>query len=336
MDNTIIQQGRFTSDGTTETIAIRSDLDWMIVTNVTVAAANQTTAVGVEYKWLRGFPAGAQLEYLKSNAAAAANLVQYATSGGFTLIDSSLNPNGLLNNGSTGISNVSAANPPVVTVGSTAGMAPGNVVRIYNVVGAQQLGGVDFTIGYGTFSGTTFSLDYMAQIAAAAAPGALAAFRVIKFNPIFYPRRRTITKITKAAQAVVTLSVTHQFTVGQQVRAVVPSQFGMTQMNGLLGTVVAIDTSTSVNSITLDIDSSAFDTFAWPTTLQGPFQAAEIVPVGQNTGYSLSQDVDILADATINQAFIGISLAAGANSPAGQDNDVIYWVAGKSFSVDNN
>src|ERR1700679_4342326 len=90
-DNTILQQGSFTSAGTAVTLNIRSDLDWMKVYNTTAATNNQTTAIGVEYYWQRGFPAGAQWEYLKSNAANAANLSQYLTTGGFTFVNTTIN-----------------------------------------------------------------------------------------------------------------------------------------------------------------------------------------------------------------------------------------------------
>lgn len=329
MDNTIIQQGRFTSDGSAKIIQLRSDLDWMRVYNYTVAAANQTTAVGVEYYWQRGFTADYGWEYKKSSAANAANLSAVITSGGFTLIDSSSTAPGNLNSTVTA---VSAAAIPVVS--ATAVISAGQIVRMINVAGAQQLGGMDFTVGYNTLGGggTTFSLDYMAQIVA----GTTGSFRVIPFDPIFYPRRRFITKITKASQAVVTLSVTHGYKVGQSIRMIVPAAFGMTEMNGLLGTIVAINTTTtSGNTITLDIDSTAFTTFAFPLTAAVPFTYAETVPVGENTASALYYGQDILTDATLNTSYIGMQLAAGANSPAGVTSDVIYWVAGKSFSVDN-
>lgn len=327
--DTVIQQGRFTSDGTAKTLRIRSDLDWLKVYNTTVAAANQTTAVGVSYLWLRGFPAGAQWEHLKSNAANAANLDQYLTTGGFTLVDSSVQTPGNLNATITAISNAAI---PVVSNSGTNGLSAGDVVRIINVSGAQQLGGFDFTVGYNTLTSGTFSLDYMSQIVA----GTTGSWRKINFDPIFYPRRRFITKITQAASAVVTMSVTHGYKVGQLVRFVVPAAYGMVEMNGLQGTITAIDTTTTTgNSITVNIDSSAFTAFAWPLTAAVPFTAAEVIPVGEDTAQALSSGVDILTDATINTGFIGITLAAGANSPAGQTNDVIYWVAGKSFSVDN-
>jgi hypothetical protein len=329
MDNTIIQQGRFTSDGSAKILQIRSDVDWMKVYNVTIAAASQTTAVGVEYYWQRGFPAGAKWTYFKSNAAAAANLSQYITSNGFTLIDSSVTTPGTLNATITAISNAAI---PVVTNTGTNGLSAGDVVRLINVTGAQQLGGFDFTVGHNTLSATTFSLDYMSQIVA----GTTGSWRKINFDPIFYPRRRFITKISRAAQAVVTLSVTHGYKVGQVVRMVVPAAYGMIEMDGLQATIVAIDTTAATgNTITLDVDSSAFTAFAWPLTADVPFTAAEVVPMGEDTAEALSLAQDILSDATVNTGYIGMKLAGGASCPGGAASDVVYWVAGKSFSVDN-
>lgn len=328
MDLTIIQQGRFTADGTAKTIQLRSDLDWMMVYNFTQAATQQATGRGVQFYWQRGFAADAAIEYKKTNSTDALNMVT-VSSGGFTLVDSSLQAPGVLNSTITAISNASI---PVVTNSGTNGLSAGDVVRLINVAGAQQLGGIDFTVGYNTLSTTTFSLDYMSQIVA----GTTGSWRKINFDPIFYPRRRFITKISQAAQAVVTLSVTHGYKVGQQVRFEVPTAFGMVEMNGLQGTIVAINTTTtSGNTITVDIDSSAFTAFAFPLTAAVPFSPALVVPIGEDTADALLLGQDILSDATVNQSYIGIKLAAGAQSPAGSSGDVIYWVAGKSFSVDN-
>lgn len=329
MDNTILQQGRFTSTGANKTIQLRADVDWMRVYNVTQAAASQTTALGVEYYWQRGFASGAKWTYFKSNAANAANLSAYTTSSGFTLVDSSLQTPGVLNATITAVSNAAI---PVVSNSGTNGLVAGDVVRIINVTGAQQLGGIDFTVGYNTLTSGTFSLDYMAQIVA----GTTGSWRKISFNPIFYPRRRVITKVTQASSAVVTLSVTHGYKVGQAVRFKVPADFGMVELDGLQGTITAIDTTTTTgNSITVDIDSSAFTAFAWPLTSSTAFTPAEVIPVGEDTAEALASAVDILSDATINESYIGMVLTGGASCPGGAASDVMYWVAGKSFSVDN-
>jgi len=329
MDGTINQVGRFTSTGSAETIKLRSDVDFLFVRNITIASASQTTAVAVKHYWQRGFADGSKLSTFKSNAANAANLEQFITSNGFTLVDSSVQTPGVLN---ATITAISAAAIPVVTNSGTNGLSAGDIVRLFNVASAQQVGGFDFTVGYNTLSATTFSLDYMPTIVA----GTTGSWRKINFDPIFYPRRRYITKITAAQNAVVTMSVTHGYKVGQQVRMVVPAAFGMIQMDGLLATITAINTTTtSGNSITLDVDSSTFTAFAWPLSAAVPFTAAEVVPVGEDTAFALSAGVDILSDATLNTGFLGMVLAGGINNPGGAASDVVYWAAGKAFSVSN-
>lgn len=329
MDNTIIQQGRFTATGSAVTLQLRADTDWVKIYNTTQAGASQTTAVAVKHMWRRGFPQDAKWSTFKSNAANAANLEQYLTSNGFTLVDSSVQTVGLLNATITG---VTAASIPVVQTSVTTNLSVGDVVRIINVAGAAQIGGMDFTVGYNTLTSQNFSLDYMAQIVA----GTTGSWRKINYDPLFYPRRRFITKITQATQAVVTMSVTHGYQVGQEIRLVVPAAFGMVEMNGLQASIVAINTTTtSGNTITLDIDSSAFTAFAFPLTAAVPFTYAEVTPIGENTATALSFGVDILSDATINTGYIGIKMAGGTNNPAGAASDVVYWESGKSFSVDN-
>lgn len=328
MDNTILQQGRFTSTGANVLLPVRSDIDWMKVYNRTQAEAGQTTAVGVEYYWQRGFDAGAKWTYFKSNAAAAANLSQYITSNGFTLVDTSVQTPGVLNATITAVSNAAI---PVVSNSGTNGLVAGDVVRLINIAGAQQLGGYDFTVGYNTLTSGTFSLDYCPQIVA----GTTGSWRKIPFNPIFYPRRRRVMSISQASQAVVVTSVTHGYQVGQEVRFVVPPAFGMVEINGLQGTIVAVNTTSTVNSFTVNIDSSAFTAFSFPLTAASPFTPAEVVPVGEDTAQALALGQDILSDATINTGFIGMQLAGGVNCPAGAASDVMYWVAGKSFSVNN-
>ena len=326
MSETIIQQGRFVSSGVSEEIQVRSDIDWMRVLNYTIADAAQTTAVGVEYYWQRGMAADTGIEYLKSNAANAADLTDAMASGGFTLQDTSGSPLDPLNATTTDISNAAI---PVVSNSGTNALVAGDVVRIINTTTAQQLGGMDFTVGHNTLTSGTYSLDYMAQIVTATT----GSWRRIKFQPQFYPRHRSITKMTAATSMVVTMSVTHGFTVGQAVRFIVPAAYAMIEADQLIGNITAIDTTlTTGNSITVDIDSSAFTAFAFPVNADVPFSQALVVPVGETADAS---SANLLDDATDNVSYIGMTLAAGANSPAGATSDQIYWSAGKSFSVSN-
>jgi hypothetical protein len=326
-------QGKFTSTGANKILNIRSDVDWINVYNYT-AAAQAAADLGFQYYFQRGMAQGRGIIYAKLGAVANDPITvgEIGATLGFYLIDTSVNVPGA----SVALTSVSAGATPVVATGNTAGLADGDIVRLYNVTGGLQLNGLDFTIDT-INANVSFELAYMVQIVLTGA----GTFRKIPYNPIYYPRARYISSITQAAQAVVKLTVTHGYKVGQVVRFIVPSvagsavSYGMTEMNNLQGTILAIDLVN--NTITVDIDSSGFTAFAFPTTALAAsgFTPAQVVPIGQNTAESLDAGVDILTDATVNEALVGIQLIAGAFSPAGQANDVIYWVAGKSFSISN-
>lgn len=321
---TILQQGRFTSNEETKQLILRSDVDWIEVYNYTQAGAQNTPGRAVKYFWQRGFANDTGIKYAKSDGADTIE-VTTVTAGGFTLFDSSSSRIGALD---TTITAISTADPPAVTVNSTASLSTGDVVRFSNQNGASQLGGIDFTIT--VVDGTTFSLPYMTQLAQAGGNG---EFRPIKYDPLFYPPKRFITNITQAQQAVVSMSVRHNYTVGQEVQLVVPDIYGMSEANRTVATIVASTVTNTVNTITLDVDTSNFSAFNFPDDGDSPFTPAYVVPVGQAAERPYGH---LLDDATENTGKIGIELAAGPQAPAGSNNDVIYWVAGKAFEVDNN
>lgn len=317
-DNTINLQGKFVADGTAKVLRLRSGTDWMKVWNHTTIAAGGA-GTGVIFEWQRGMAADSAREYQKL-AADESMVPIIITTGGFTLADSTSPPLGAIN---ATVTAISAAAIPIVSAGSTATLVAGDTVRFVDVTGAQQFGGVDFEIDT-LVANTSFRLVYAPQIVA----GTTGSFYPVNIPPAFYPKRRYISKITAASPAVVTTTVGHGYTVGQKVRLQVPAVFGMTQMDELTATVTAIAAST----ITTDIDASAFTAFAWPLTAAVPFTPAQVVPVGM----AAEEDyVNLLDDGTIDGGGIGMSLAAGTDSPAGANADVIYWRSGTSFSVDN-
>jgi hypothetical protein len=327
-------QGRFTSNGQPTTIQLPSGVDWMWVYNQTQQYA-AGAAQGVEFYWQLGMTQGRGTQYTKTASTNALAVSQIAANAGFYFVNSTVNIPGP----SLSLTGITSGTPPVVNTANTSSLNPGSIVRIFNTVGAQQLGGLDFTVG--TISaGVSFTLAYMQPIVSAN-PGA-GTFRVIPYNPYFYPPLRYITNISQANQAIVTLSVTHQFTVGQSVRFVIPTvsatAFGMTQLNGVEAAIVAInqaDVDGYTNTITVDVNTSGFSAFAFPLTTDPGFTPAQVIPVGEWTAVALQYGQNILGDATNNTGYFGLQLMAGANSPAGSSADVIYWVAGKSFSVNN-
>ena len=99
-----------------------------------------------------------------------------------------------------------------------------------STVGALQFGGVDFTIG-AVVANTSFVIPFAPTIVA----GTTFSFYKVKWDPIFYPRSRYIKSISKAASAVVILTVTHGYTVGQVIKFNVDSEYGMIEIDGVEG-----------------------------------------------------------------------------------------------------
>jgi len=317
----------------------------------TPAAGN----TGVIFDWYLGDAIGrGTVEYVNMPTTGALNIASIGIASGFYFINTTNSIPGPLNNGSTAITAISTATPPRVTVGSTAGMFSGQTVELYNITGAPQLNGLQFTIT--VIDATHFDLTNGPVLSVAATAG---SFRVIPYQPLFvapttkgvtnlttlqdpywYPTYRIITNISQATQAIITMSVTHTYTVGQSVMLQIPTvtaaAFGMPTLNDLQSvTIVAInqaDTNGFTNTITVNLDTTQIGPFAFPLAAAPGFTPATVNPSGMNTAQALSSATNILADATVNQSSFGFLLIAGALSPAGQSGDVIEWVAGKSFN----
>lgn len=334
MDGTIILEGSFTQGAaaTAQYIALRSDVDWMKIYNLTEAHATNANH-GFEYYWQRGFQSDAAMNangglVYYHPAADHTMAIDRTAANAFILYNTADNPNGTLVV-TTGSSN--AVNPVVTTADTTGLVAFDTIIRLDSIAAAPTICGIDFTV-QAVNAGVSFTLPTLANAVAAGGAG---RYRIIKYNPLFYPRNRTVINITQAAQAVVTTSVNHGYTIGQQVRFVVPASCGMTELNGVQATIVAVSAAGALPTFTIDVDTSAFTAFQWPLAAASPTSYANVVPIGENTATALAQvpPLSSLADATINTGEIGMVLMPGVLLPGGSANDRIYWVAGKSFNM---
>ena len=324
-NNTIIQQGKFTSDGEIKLLQLRSDVDWMSVYNITEAAA-QNNGHGFKYYWQRGMSNTGIMDY---HPAADHTVAVNTTAAAFYLKDTGTPSISASNATITAISNAAT---PVVSAASTAGVSNGSIVKIGAVASAYQLGGIDFTVD-NVVEDTSFDLSYMSQLAVAGVAG---SFRIITVPKQFYPKWRYITNITQAASAVITMSVTNLYEIGMKVKIKMPVQksggvdvWGMPQFNDIITTITAVDTVN--NTITVDTNSTDFTAFNFAThanVLGVVLRYPIILPYGESTQYEYS---NLLDDRVYNAAYIGMALASGITKPAGSVNDIIYWTAGKSF-----
>ena len=322
---TIVQSGRFVADGTAKILTLRSDVDVIQVFNWTAMNAGPAATTATEFKWFRGMAAGDALittytgvgTFLISATATGGGAALNV--GGFTLIDSSSQTPGAAYAITAG---TNATQPVYTSAAGIAALSDGDIVRIQNTA-HTNINGLDFTIT--KVGGNDFRLENTLQQAPGVAAGGAGTFRRIPYSPIFYPRMRVISNITAANPGVVTTLVNHGYTTGQKVRFFIPeSGMGMQQLNGVTATVTVLTTAT----FSIDIDTTAYNAFVFPVA-GVVFSPATVIPVGEDSAIA----PNVLADATENQSYIGMQLAAGAQSPAGVLNDVIYWTA---YKTENN
>lgn len=311
LDN--ILSKRFTSDGTALEIIVPCDFDYINVVNITKMNADATNSP--KYEFYVGMTNASQIRWDKSVTTGIMVPTRVAT-GGFTVVDTTQDSPGA----PVTITDISNASPPVVSTATTTGLANGDIVRIINAVNSSSFdayNGIDYTIG-ALSAGVSFTLAYMV----AAGNSDTAQYRRIPYDPMYYPRRRIISKITTGTTTEIFMTVTHGFTVGQRVTFNVTSANGMTQLNGLRAQIIAINTTT--NSITVNIDSSGFTAYSWPSpaTIM-KFTPGQVVPFGDApaTLSNVGGNQSVLDGATRNTGRFAVTLAAGATSPGGEASD---------------
>lgn len=315
--------GTFTSNGAVRAISLPSGYDQFELVNITdIGDAGATTQV-MRAKGYSSLPAGSAYLNLKTNGAATLAIESMITTAGFTFVQDSGNQTP---GAAVAVTAITAASPGVISSASAA--AVGDVVRVYGTTGMLQVAGWDFTVTAVNPGVTQTSQNLIA--AGFAAPATAGFIRIIPFNPRYYPAARRITAITVGSPTVIALNVTHQFTVGQKVRVKMPAIYGMTQIDGLLGTITAIGTAIGgcTNTISLDIDSTAFTAFAFPTSAQAAVgvDVPEIVPVGEAAS---SPYANLLDDATRNISGSGVIIGTGVQTTG----KLYQWLARRGQSI---
>ena len=318
-----MMQGSFTSTGVNTLINLPMGVAWMRVWNTT-KIINQVNNAGYEFFYIT-VPGGFNLTTILQANAGSTAVNETFLSGAFTPVNTSA-PSV---NAPVAITAISNATPPLVSTGSTAGLSTNNgVVEIINTTGAQQFGGMTFSIGT-VVTNTSFTLKYAPTIVA----GTNGFYRIIPFDPIFYPVNRYITAITTGVTTQIQMSVDSTYQVGQLIRIVVPAAYGSISqnINGLTATILSIVTAT--NTITVNLNSTGFGTFVFPLTGAVPFTQAQVVPVGSGAP-DAGETSNSLNDATFNTAVFGMLLSGGTIAlPAGVSGDVIFWQAGTVFNL---
>ncbi len=329
MSFTILTGGTFTGTGAGVKINLPSSADYMEVFNLTNLAAANPNEVTISRWFGPKFGAGASpadggVKTVKTTA----DLTSTYTSGGFTYVTTSPVVEAQAANAITAIT---AASPAVVSQTNT--YSDGDILQFYGTTGMLQIAGMNFQIS--TTSGAGYTLIGL-RAAGFAAPATAGFTRRISKYAAVEPQFLYVTEITKATEAVVRTSVdpTAYYVVGMKVRFSVPSSFGMTQINGLTGKITAL--SSANYTMTVDIDSTAFSTFAFPASTSSPTAAlfATVAPAGASTQFNPVTNVQTGYDFQFQPFRTGqftpyMYLAGGSQSPGGAASDVVNWIAYK-------
>lgn len=330
MPFTILQAGSFTSTGAGVKINVPASPDYFKTWNMTqLAAVNPNTVVNGQWFGSK-FGAGASAAGLGIQTVKTTSMLDsnFGAGLGFTYVTSTPVVEAQAANAITSITQAAQA-----VVSQTNSYSAGDIIQFYGTTGMLQIAGMNFQIS--SVSGAGYTLIGLDSSGFAAAATAGFTRRISKYAAVD-PQFLFVTKITQASSAVITCSVdpTQYYVKGMKVRLSVPASFGMTQMNGLTGTITAL--SAAAYTMTVDIDSSAFSAFAFPASTSSPTAQlfATVAPAGAHTFFDPATSTQYGYDFQFQPFRTGqfvpyMFLAGGAQSPAGANLDVINWIAYK-------
>lgn len=279
-----------------QNIPMTAKPDWVFVKDTTNWGAQSTAANPVYSEWFSSMAAGSYLA-LGQPSATGASVTTYAsqgTSGGFSFIDQSHPPT------FTRVA-VSAVNGTtfVVSTANTAGLNVGDTVRLINVAGAQQVSGPNLYQITAIVANTSITLGYAASASSAGLTvgNGTTGFYQKVYPGQFLPNTLPVAYITQAAQAVVYFFRQNPYTPGELVDFQIPTPYGMTQLSNLTAKsgsgpfssnpagaarVLSVTNSATVSSITIDVDTTGFTAFQFPTSaaFAGGASPAVCVPAG--------------------------------------------------------
>jgi hypothetical protein len=262
--------------------------DFILLKSIT-GWGEASDAQAIEWWWERSMAQGSAKGILQSSEGSTPQLPAMTSytisSNGITTYDTA-NPPSFTALATTAITG--SAGTFVVSMASTGSIAVGDYVRLYSTTGELQIAGYTFQVTAVT-ANVSITLGYMASAVSA---GGLAAFAadatagfVEKFIPNrMYPRYRYVAMITKATEAVVYFTEKNDFTPGEIVSFRVPSEFGMEEINNLPARVLSVTNSSTVSSITIDLDTSGFTTFVFPTSAVADAGVSPAVCVPSSSG----------------------------------------------------
>lgn len=328
-----IMEGYFTSAGTAQVELLPCLPDTVEFWNKTKWATATSNLVRYATSFAEDTAGTAYAICADGNAATDKNVT--LTTGGFSFLTGDTTRLGPR----LTITGITAANPAVVTTSAVHNLTSGNSVQIYGPTGMLQVGNVYPSYWSVTvLSTTTFSINVDASGFAAAATGGYV--KRIHNTDNFYPPLQQITGVTTGTTTVINLSSIQDFAVGQEVAFIIPPQWGMVELDSNVFQKTygvpqqAYILSMTAQSITVNLNSTAYTAFAFPTSAQAALgiTPAQVVAIGdQNSGSTNSVlsfgALNIPGSFGTNSGYYLLIGIGNGTQIMHQTNDVCRWRA---------
>ncbi len=257
--------------------------DWVFVKDLTNWGAQNTAANPIYAEWFSGMAQGSYLALGQTSAAgnAITTYPSQGTSGGFTFIDQT-NPPTFTKVAITAVNGTTF----VVSTSNTAGISVGDTIRLINVGGGQQIAGL-FQVTAVT-TNTSITLGYAATAVTAGlviANGTTGFYQKV-YPGQFLPNTMTVAYIKPNTPSGTNLTTVYFFrpnpyTPGELVDFQIPLPYGMIQLSNLTAKsgsgpfasnpagaarVLTVTNTATESSIVIDVDTSGFTAFQYPTS----------------------------------------------------------------------
>jgi hypothetical protein len=270
-------------------VPVTDQPDWFFVKDLTNWGAQSTAASPVYAEWMSGMAQGAYLAMSQpSSTGSGVTLYSSAgTSGGFTFIDPANPPTYAALVGTT-VNKTTL----VVSMSNTGSIAVGDTVRLLNPVGMLEANGFSAQVTAVSVN-SSITLGYLASAVSSGLSFAsnASACSILKYIPSqFYPKALQVAYITQASQAVVYFARPNDFTPGQLVDFMIPTAYGMVQLSNMTALpggparVLSVTNSSTTSSITINVNTTGYTAFIYPTSATYTTMASPPVCVPAGSG----------------------------------------------------
>ena len=263
-----------------QNIPMTAKPDWVFVKDITNFGAQSTAANPVYSEWFSSMPQGSFLAQGQpsSTGAGVTLFASQGASGGFTFIDQA-HPPVFSKVAVTAVNGTTF----VVSTANTAGLNVGDLIRLVNITGAQQISGSNLYQITAIVANTSITFGYAASAVSAGlvvANGTTGFYQKV-YPGQFVPNALPVAFITQASQAVVSFFRQNPYTPGELVDFQIPTPYGMVQLSNLTSKagsgpfssnpsgaarVLSVVNTATVSSITIDVDTTGFTAFQFPTS----------------------------------------------------------------------